>query len=207
MEPWTMKGCLLGPCNCDWGCPCNFDAAPTHGNCDGVYVSWVDEGRYGDVPLGGLKYAMFASSPGPVHEGNLTSMLVVDSAASDRQRVALEDLWKSGEAGLPFDVWNAVTSEWLATAAAPIEIELAGIDSRVTIDGGRILELALSRVKNPVTGDSEELYLVKPTGFTSTKSELGMSTVFRVDCAGWKWDYGGRYGEFAEYDYAGPPNG
>ena len=204
MEPWTMKGSLLGPCNCDWGCPCNFDAAPSHGNCDGVYVYWVEDGRYGDVSLDGLKYAMIGSSPGPVHEGGMTSMLVVDSAASAGQRAALEDLWKSGEAGLPFDIWNTVTSEWLATILAPIDIELAGIDSRVSIDGGRILELAMSRVKNPVTGDDEELYLVKPTGFTSTRSELGMSTVFRVDCSGWKWDYSGRYGEFAEYEYAGP---
>jgi hypothetical protein len=204
MERWTMKGSLLGPCNCDWGCPCNFDAAPSHGNCDGVYVYRVDEGHYGDVSLGDLKYAMAGSSPGPVHEGNMRSLLVVDSRASGEQRAALEDLWKSGEAGLPFDIWNAVTSEWLATITAPIDIELAGIDSRVSIDGGRILDLAMSRVKNPVTGDDEELYLVKPTGFTSTRSELGMSTVFRLDCAGWKWDYSGRYGEFAEYEYAGP---
>ena len=204
MERWTMKGSLLGPCNCDWGCPCNFDVAPSYGNCDGVYVYWVEDGRYGDVSLDGLKYAMVGSSPGPVHEGNLRSLLVVDSRASGEQRAALEDLWKSGEAGLPFDIWNTVTTEWLTTITAPIDIELARIDSRVSIDGGRILELAMSRVKNPVTGDDEELYLVKPTGFTSTRSELGMSTVFRVDCAGWKWDYSGRYGEFAEYEYAGP---
>ena len=204
MERWTMEGSLLGPCNCDWGCPCNFDAAPSYGNCDGVYVYSVDAGRYGDVSLDGLKYAMVGSSPGPVHEGNLRSLLVVDSRASGEQRAALEDLWKSGEAGLPFDIWNTVTSEWLATIAAPIEIELSGINSRVSIGGGRILELAMSRVRNPVTGDEEELYLVKPTGFTSTKTELGMSTVFRFDCAGWEWDYSGRYGEFAEFEYSGP---
>jgi hypothetical protein len=199
-----MRGSLLGPCNCDWGCPCNFDVAPSYGNCDGVYVYWVSAGRYGDVSLDGLKYALLASSPGPVHEGNSTGLLVVDTAASDAQRAALEDLWKSGEAGLPFDIWNAVTSTWLDTIVAPVEIELFGIDSRASIDGGRLMELAMSRVKNPVTGDDEELYLVKPTGFTSTESELGMSTVFKVDCAGWSWDYSGRYGEFADYEYAGP---
>lgn len=199
-----MKGSLLGPCNCAWGCPCNFDAAPTYGKCDGVYVYWVSEGHYGDVSLDGLKYAMLGSSPGPVHEGNLRSLLVVDDAASTVQRAALEDLWKSGEAGLPFDIWNTVTGEWLETIVAPVEIELAGINSRVSIAAGRMLELAMSRVKNPVTGDEEELYLVKPTGFTSTTTELGMSTVFKVDCGGWTWDYSGRYGEFAEYEYAGP---
>src|SRR5207244_2145380 len=23
---WSMRGTLLGACNCDWGCPCSFDA-------------------------------------------------------------------------------------------------------------------------------------------------------------------------------------
>ena len=38
MEESTMTGSLVGPCNCDWGCPCNFMAPPSYGNCEGVYV-------------------------------------------------------------------------------------------------------------------------------------------------------------------------
>ena len=41
-----MNGSLIGACNCDWGCPCNFDAPPTYGHCEGMYVWAVDEGRY-----------------------------------------------------------------------------------------------------------------------------------------------------------------
>jgi hypothetical protein len=201
-----MKGSLFGPCNCDWGCPCNFDVAPSSGNCDGVYVYWVAEGRYGDVPLDGLKYAMAGSSPGAVHEGNLTSVLIVDVEASEPQRDALEELWKSGDAGLPFDIWNTVTSTWLDTIAAPIELELAGMRSRATIDGGRLLDLTLARVKNPVTGEDEITYLDKPTGFTSKRTELGTTETFRLRCGDWDWDYSGKYGEFAEYEYSGPPS-
>jgi hypothetical protein len=204
VQAWTMKGSIMGPCNCDWGCPCNFDAPPTYGHCEGIYVHQVSEGRYGDVPLDGLKYASAGSSPGPVHEGNMTSVLIVDSAASQQQRDALETLSKSGEAGLPFDIWSAVTSTWLDTVVAPIEIDLAGINSRVAIDGGRIAEIAFSRVKNPVTGEEEVTYLDKPTGFTSKRTELGTTTVFRLRLAGWDWDYSGKYGEFAEFDYSGP---
>ena len=204
MEKWRMRGELAGPCNCDWGCPCNFDAAPTYGNCEGIYVFYVSDGRFGDVRLDGLKYALAGSAPGPVHEGNLTSILIVDGVASPEQREALETLWKSGEAGLPMDIWNAVTGTWLDTIVAPVEFTRAGINSEVSIDGGRILELAQSRIRNPVTGEEEEIYLDKPTGFTSTRSELGMSTVFRFTCNGLSWDYGGRYGEYAEYEYAGP---
>jgi hypothetical protein len=205
MQKWSMSGSLFGPCNCDWGCPCNFDVAPSYGNCDGVYLYVVREGRYGDVPLAGLNYAFASSFPGPVHEGNGTSLLIVDDVATSDQRQALEILWKSGESGLPMDIWNTVTSTWLETIAAPIQLDLDGINSRGSIAGGRILEVAISRVRNPVTGEEEELYLDKPTGFTSTRSELGMSTVFRFTCDGFDWDYGGRYAEYAEYAYAGPP--
>src|SRR5204863_5100819 len=101
-------------------------------HCDGVYVYYVSEGRFGDVVLDGLKYAMMGSSPHAVHLGNMTSVLIVDSASSAPQREALETLWKSGEAGLPFDIWHTVTSTWLDTIVAPIELELAGIRSRVS---------------------------------------------------------------------------
>ena len=200
-----MKGSVFGPCNCDWGCPCNFDAPPTYGGCDGVYVYWVAEGRYGDVPLDGLKYVVAGSSPGAVHEGNLTAVMIVDTEATAPQRDALEDLWKSGEAGPPFDIWQSVTSTWLDTIVAPIELELAGIRSRARIDGGRLLDLALARVKNPVTGEEEITHLEKPTGFTSKRTELGTTDVFRLRCADWDWDYSGKYGEFADYEYSGPP--
>jgi hypothetical protein len=204
VEPWTMRGEVFGPCNCDWGCPCNFDAPPTYGNCDGIYVYFVREGRYGDVSLDGLKYAQAGSSPGAVHEGNMTSVLIIDEAATPEQREALETLWKSGESGLPFDIWNTVTSTWLDTIVTPIDLELDGINSRVKIDGGRICEIAMSRVKNPVTGEKEEIYLDKPTGFTSTRSELGMSLVFRFACDGLAFDASGKYAEHAEYEYSGP---
>jgi hypothetical protein len=204
VERWWMKGEVLGPCNCDWGCPCNFDVAPSYGHCEGIYVYRVGEGRYGELSLDGLTYAHVGRSPGPIHEGNMTSLLIVDEGTTPEQGETLELLWKGGGAGMPFDVWNSVTSTWLDTIVAPIELELAGIDSRVRIDDGRICELAMSRVKNPVTGEEEELYLDKPTGFTSTRSELGMTTVFRFDVPGLAFDAGGKYAEYAEYEYAGP---
>jgi hypothetical protein len=205
VEPWSMKGELFGPCNCDWGCPCNFDAPPTYGFCEGMYVYYVREGRYGDVSLDGLKHAQAGRSPGPIHEGNMTSVVIVDEAATAEQRSAIESLWRSGEAGLPFDIWHAVTSTWLHTVIAPIELELAGMDSSVRIGDGELCEIAISRIKNPVTGDEEELYLDKPTGFTSTRSEMGMSTVARFDSPGLSFDVSGKYAEYAEYEYSGPP--
>jgi hypothetical protein len=30
---WRLQGGDVGSCNCDWGCPCQFNANPTHGDC------------------------------------------------------------------------------------------------------------------------------------------------------------------------------
>src|SRR5262245_43327597 len=35
---WEIKGREFGNCNCDYGCPCQFNALPTHGHCRGLAV-------------------------------------------------------------------------------------------------------------------------------------------------------------------------
>ena len=199
-----MTGSIFGSCNCDWGCPCNFDVAPSYGHCEGVYVFSVRKGSYGDESLDGLQFAWAAHSPGPLHEGNVNAALIVDERATAAQRDALEQLWRSGSAGLPFDILDSVTSTLMDTIYAPFELNLAGINSGVKIGrNAEIYELAQSRVKNPVTGEDEELYLDKPTGFTTKRSELGMSTraVFSYD--GLAWDTSGKYADYGEFEYAG----
>ena len=33
---WEIHAYFLDACNCDWGCPCQFNAKPTHSNCEGI---------------------------------------------------------------------------------------------------------------------------------------------------------------------------
>ena len=60
------------------------------------------------------------------------------------------------------------------------------------------------KVENPVTGDEEEIYLEKPTGFTWQRGELGMTTAMRLAVAGLAFDHTGQYAEYAEFAYQGP---
>jgi hypothetical protein len=199
-----MKGRLIGACNCDWGCPCNFDARPTQGFCDGVYLVEISEGRYGDVPLEGVRVIWAGHSPGPMHEGNTTSGWIIDEATTQEQRDALETLTMGGGVGMPFDIFAAVTSTRLDPVIAPIEVTWDGIRSAGKVAGGSLFEVAMSRVANPVTGEEEELYLDKPTGFTSLRSELGMSKVHKLQLDGLAYDHGGKYAEYAEFEWKGP---
>ena len=71
------------------------------------------------------------------------------------------------------------------------------------IGGGEVYEVAFSRIKNPVSGEEEELYLDKPTGFTSKRAELGMTTISRFSLNGLTYDNSGKYGEYSKFEYAG----
>ena len=48
---WEMQGLEYVNCNCAWGCPCQFNGLPTHGNCRAAGFVQIDQGRFGEVPL------------------------------------------------------------------------------------------------------------------------------------------------------------
>jgi len=39
---WMIVGKSFGNCNCDYGCPCQFESLPTHGACSGFGVFEID---------------------------------------------------------------------------------------------------------------------------------------------------------------------
>src|SRR5205085_10095545 len=88
-DTWSIKGAWFKNCNCDPGCPCDFNQAPTHGYCEGIIAMRIDEGHFGDVPLTGLKFAGAAWWPGRLEEGNGHIIPIVDAAADEEQRRAL----------------------------------------------------------------------------------------------------------------------
>ena len=57
-DSWTMKGTVLISCNCDYGCPCNFNALPTAGKCEGEWTWHVEQGAYGATDLSGLTFTL-----------------------------------------------------------------------------------------------------------------------------------------------------
>jgi hypothetical protein len=69
---WRVKATELANCNCAYGCPCQFNALPTHGFCEAAVAWQVEEGHFGDVRLDGLRMALTAHWPGPIHQGNGT---------------------------------------------------------------------------------------------------------------------------------------
>ena len=55
MINWQIEARLLASCNCDYSCPCQFNALPTYGNCDAVVGLDIDRGHFGSVKLDGVE--------------------------------------------------------------------------------------------------------------------------------------------------------
>ena len=66
---WYVEGVEFGNCNCDYGCPCQFESRPTHGHCRGFEVVLIDEGHFGNVSLVWLRAALLYAWPGPLFDG------------------------------------------------------------------------------------------------------------------------------------------
>jgi hypothetical protein len=134
MREWSFEADYFTACNCDWGCPCNFNARPTEGRCIGWGVWQIRAGRYGATALDGARFALYYAFPGPIEQGQGTARTYIDSAASAEQRAALEAIGTGKARGGIFELFATVlTSTWLPTLVVPIEFAFTDGAGRVRI--------------------------------------------------------------------------
>src|SRR5438105_4897907 len=86
---WMIKGREFVNCNCSYGCPCQFNALPTHGDCKAVASFEFTEGYHGDTRLDGLRAVAVLAWPGPIHEGKGEALIIIDERANSAQREAM----------------------------------------------------------------------------------------------------------------------
>jgi hypothetical protein len=179
MTPWEIKATEFGSCNCAYGCPCQFDALPTHGDCQGVLAMEIREGHHGEVRLDGLRLAMIQSWPGPVHEGGGKCQRIVDERADAGQRDALLRIM-AGEDTEPFAtvffVFNSIMDEVFEPIFAPIEFtaDVDGRRGRIFIDG--LIDARGEPIRNPVTGAEHRARIDLPHGFEYELAEMGSAS-------------------------------
>jgi hypothetical protein len=198
-EAWKLTGTVFVACNCDWGCPCNFNALPTKGKCEGGWTWHVEKGKYGDVALDGLSFSVYVNWPAAIHEGNGEALILVDERADERQRAAIETL-VGGRVGGP---WGVLAWTWPTIHgpfAVPYELHLDGINSRIRC--GDYVEIEGGPIRNPVSGAVATPGVVLPQGIIMKQGDLGASTRFRVTGA-ISYDHSGQYTGVGKFDYSG----
>ncbi len=80
-DRWMIRGTQFANCNCDWGCPCQFNAPTTHGHCEAIEAGHIEEGEYNGTRLDGLNYVMLVQWPGEIADGNGREQFIIDERA------------------------------------------------------------------------------------------------------------------------------
>ena len=179
MTPWEIDATELANCNCAFGCPCQFNALPTHGNCEAAVGIIIHKGFHGDVRLDGMKVALTAQWPGAIHMGNGTMQLVVDAAATPAQRKAIETIFSGGDTddmATAFWVFDKMSPNKLETLVKPIDavIDMETRIGHVTVPG--VFELTAEPIRNPVSGAAHRARINLPHGFEYRVAEMASGT-------------------------------
>jgi hypothetical protein len=170
---WRIAGQEVASCNCDWGCPCQFNAPPTSGNCEAFIGYEVREGHYGDTSLDGVRWAAIYYWPGRIEEGNGTRQIIVDEGASAEQRAAIETLLSGTEGGPYFEIFATVAPNQLPTVTAPIELRSDRERRVASLSVPGIGQSRIEPIKNPATGEEHRARIDLPNGFEYKVAEMG----------------------------------
>jgi hypothetical protein len=176
MTDWEIHGMEFGNCNCSYGCPCQFSALPTYGNCRAVAFFRVDKGHFGEIRLDDLKMAFAVSWPGAVHEGRGTMQPIIDKSANARQRDALLRIM-TGKDTEGLATFFAVYAAMCEQIHDPIYTEIRmNLDMNKRTAHCEAAGIATGRgepIRNPATGAEHRVGIVLPNGIEFNQNEVG----------------------------------
>jgi len=130
--------------------PCQFNALPTHGNCEAVVGIVIDEGNHGGTKLDGLMFGGVFSWPGPIHEGHGQAVPIVDERASPAQHEAILRIM-SGQDTEPGATFFQVYGSMLEKVHDPI---FAKIDLDIDVNARKARVIVPNAVESPVSRSS-----------------------------------------------------
>jgi hypothetical protein len=176
---WEIKAREFANCNCDYGCPCQFNALPTHGSCEAVAGFDIKEGHFGETRLDGLRAVYMAKWPGPVHEGNGTAQVIIDKRANEAQREALRKIMYGEETepgATMFNVFMSMTTKVYDPLYRDIHFEVDVDNRRAELKVKGLVESKGEPILNPVTGAEHRARINLDHGFEYITAEMGSGT-------------------------------
>jgi hypothetical protein len=176
---WRLEGEWIKNCNCAFGCPCDFNARPTNGACEGLLGMRITKGQFNDVKLDGLSFFVTVRFPGPLHEGNGQAQPIIDERATPEQREALFAIMsgQNSAEGTLFHIFSVIVAKMHDPIFAPVEFSFdkEGRTARLVVPG--VLETDVEPIKNPVTGNPHRIQVVMPEGFEHISAEIASSNI------------------------------
>ncbi len=198
-ESWNLRGELTLSCNCAVFCPCVLSlglAPPTEGYCQTWAGIRIDDGRFGEVDLGGVNVGLIMEIPGLMSRGNWTAGLFVDERASIYAVKALTKIF-TGRAGGSTHLLSILVGQFLGVRQAPITYEVEGGTRVFRVE--KIIDGAVTPIPGktgdaPVTVRNSE-YWIAPD-ITVARADKS-----RVRAFGRNWNFAGRSAEICKLDW------
>jgi hypothetical protein len=146
MTSWWAKGLLFENCSCQLVCPghIHFEQLCTHERCRGYWAFQLDEGAVDGLSLGQRRVVVAFDSPQRMIDGGWTQIMFVDDEASERQRSAIESMFK-GELGGPWEILGKFVDKRLPTQYVPIEMKIGTTTKSLSIPG--IVEATVEMIR------------------------------------------------------------
>ncbi|AQS72045.1 DUF1326 domain-containing protein [Streptomyces pactum] len=206
---WHASGDWFDTCRCDIPCPCSFAQPPTYGECDGVLVWHIREGRYGDVPLDGLNVVMLGSFVGNVwaEHSDAYAAVFLDERADGEQRAALQMIFGGQAGGWPAELVGVLGPEMRGMDFAPIEFEA---DDDLGAWRARVperVEASAVALTGPTTPEGARVQTTNLPGSETGPGQVatwGRSVADRADAFGFRWSREGQSSKHITFDWAGP---
>lgn len=170
---WHLEGKWLEYCSCDRGCPCEAQAPPTQGHCEGVVAFQIDEGFCEDVRLDGLTVAATFFFPRALHHGSGHMQPILESRAAEEQREALFYIL-SGEdqpVGTMFQIFSVIVEHLHEPIFTTIDFEWDIAKRRARLNIPDIARAHSEPILNPVTDEEHRMITVLPNGWVFHEAE------------------------------------
>ena len=176
---WHIKGKQFGNCNCNYGCPCQFNAPPTDNYCHGIGAFLIEEGFFGDTDLAGVKAVSMMKFPGPIHDGNGEMQIILDSNSTLSQQNAIQSIIYGKETepmATAFSMYVSMMKKIHDPLINNIDLDI-NIETRIcNLKAENIITTKTEPIKNPITGDSHRARIVLPNGMEFIEAEMGSGT-------------------------------
>jgi hypothetical protein len=198
-EAWTLRGELALSCSCDVFCPCVISLGqhpPTEGRCQTWAGIRIDEGRLGEVDLGGINVAFFMDIPGEMSRGNWTGALYVGDNASIYAVKALTKIF-TGRVGGSTHLLSILVGSFLGVHQVPILYRTDGETRIVKID--KIIDGAIT----PIAGKQKEKNVViqNSSYWIGPEIVVARADKSRYRAFGRNWNFAGRSAEICRLDW------
>jgi hypothetical protein len=211
IQKWHLRGDWFDACKCAVPCPCSFAQPPTYGDCEGVLVWHVREGKYGDVRLDGLNVVMLGSFTGNVWSGEHTdayAAVFVDDRADDDQRAALQTVFGGEAGGWPAEFGAIFHPEMRGMEFAPIEASIRDDLASWSVRVPGKAEATVEALTGPTIAEGERVQTHNLPGAEvgpgQPAATWGKATTDRADAFGFQWDRSGYSSKLIPFEWSGP---